>query len=241
MEAFKYIVFLFPVVLAACSTAQNFTPTSVPTSPILPSQTPLQTLTQTATQTEPQAPSPTCTPLPCIPIITGTIPVPYPYPTPISPPTLPPTLPPSPSPTLIPPETLSRSDPRSIVRWIQYGLENPDLSYIEPLLADQISYGLAFSDYFSKPFTKEEFVSELERRLPNHPYCIAYDVSLGKFDTISISTGGWDPPWEIDGREHTYMVLSLSNRMTGGMDLFLSGAFTSQARLEPGWNGIPCR
>jgi 2-polyprenyl-6-methoxyphenol hydroxylase-like FAD-dependent oxidoreductase len=70
----------------------------------------------------------------------------------------------------------------SLVRWLKYGLDHQDISYIKPLLADNIWYSLAYSDNPGETLSKEAFLAELERRLPNHPACVSYIFRLGEIN-----------------------------------------------------------
>ena len=246
MKTFKHMVCFFPVILVACST-QDFSSPPIQTSPIPLSNSP----SQTATRTEPTnldyspthtlaLPPSTVTPF-LHPVATSTLP-PYPYPQPVLPATPEPTSSPTSTPTLEPPGLLNRKDPLSLVRWLQYGLENQDLSFIEPLLADEIRYSLAFSDLPGEILSKETFLSELQRRLSNHPSCFSYAARLGEINTLSISTEGWTPPWEFDGTEWFYLVLAFSDQWTKEEGLYLYGAFVSRIRAVFGGSSeTPCR
>jgi hypothetical protein len=133
------------------------------------------------------------------------------------------------------------------VRWLKYGLDHQDITYIEPLLADSIWYSLAFSDYPGEYLTKETFLWRLRQRLPNHPSCVSYIYRLGEINYLEISTEGWNPPWIFDVewndmmREWDYLVLGFSNQWTPEEGLYLFGAFVSRSPGVNDPNEISCR
>jgi hypothetical protein len=139
------------------------------------------------------------------------------------------------TPELIPtplesPGVLNRKDPSSLIHWLQYGLTNQDISFISPLLADNIWYSLAFSDHPGEILTKKAFLSELERRLSNASSCFSYIFRTGEITTLEIYTEGWAHPWEFDGEEWDYLVLDFSDQWTKEEGLFLFGAYVSRGR-----------
>jgi len=120
-------------------------------------------------------------------------------------------------------------------------LEYQDLAYIKPLMADEIWYSLYATDNPGEKISKETFLSELERRLPNHPSCVAYHAQQGVIKYLVISTEGWSPPWEFEKREYGTMVFSFSDQWTKSEGLYLFGAFVSRPRPGLDFNELPCR
>jgi hypothetical protein len=118
-------------------------------------------------------------------------------------------------------------DPLSLVRWLKYGLDHKDISYIEPLLAESIQYSFAFSDAPGKTLAKAAFLSELKRRLVNGPSCYSYYFLPGTPNYLYVSTQAWNPPWEFQGSELNYLLLIFSDRTTRTKGLYLYGAFVS--------------
>jgi hypothetical protein len=184
----------------------------------------------------------TPTPIPSL-IATWTsipYPIPNPYPQPVSPTARKPPAISSSTPTLELPGVLNRKDPLSLVRWLQYGLENQNVSFINPLLADNIWYSLAFSDLIGETLSKEVFLEQLKRRLSNHLVCLSYVFHFGESNRLSISTAGWSPSWEFYGRESNYLILDFSDQWTKQEGLYLFGAYVNPfgGVIDP--NEIPC-
>lgn len=245
------IVFLLSSILVTCSRSK-----SVHTPQIQVTSTPIRnTLPAAVTHQETRAnlrfsPTPTMvilsatitsSPSPS-PILTRSLtPNPIPYPPPGYLATPAPTELPTPTPTLELPGALDRKDPSSLVQWLRYGLEMQDLSYIRPLLAETIRYSRAFSDLPGENLSKATFLSEFERRLANHPFCISYNIQLGGINELFIATGVWNPPWEFDGAEWDNLILDFSDYWTKEEGLYLFGAYVDRGwwTNPPDW--VSCR
>ena len=163
---------------------------------------------------------------------------------PYPPPMIPTSAPETPEPTQTPlesPGVLNRKDPLSLVHWLQYGLENHDLSYISPLLADNIWYSLAFADHPGEILSKEAFLSELERRISNGLSCFSYVFWPGEINRLMVSTERWASPWEFSEEEWDYLVLDFSDQWTKEEGLYLFGAYVSRVRgtLDPNEKTCP--
>ncbi len=240
---FRICVFLF-FLLASCDRQARLppSPTAAPLTFTSPAQlTRANTPTTISTSTLTASPGPNAIPTRAatntrIPTITHTYTPTQPQ-TPTNTPTA------TSAPALEPPGLLDRKDPMSLVRWLRYGLINQDLSYIEPLLAEQIRYSLAYTDYPGVSITKETFVWRLQQRLSNHPSCVQYTIRSGEIKYLEISTEGWNPLWPSPGvgDASEFLVLAFSDQWTPEEGLYLFGAYVSRlaGKIDP--DAISCR
>lgn len=90
-------------------------------------------------------------------------------------------------------EPLDRTDPQTILNWVQYGLENNSLAVFELLAAVD---GVGYANYLEggQINTSEEYLADLSARLPSGANCDGYSFSDPWFQ---IWTSGWEPNWEI--------------------------------------------
>jgi hypothetical protein len=108
---------------------------------------------------------------------------------------------PTPRPTVTPaptpaPVVLDTTDSRSVLAWVQHAVAEQDSSLFVPLLyGDDLSYVMYIEG--GQPVTNEEFLADLQRRLPSRPSCDRYRLdNRGDVDQVWFS--GWEPPWVID-------------------------------------------
>lgn len=105
-----------------------------------------------------------------------------------------------PQPTAVPteanprPATLNRSDPNSIVAWVQYALEAKDPQAIMQMLQGD-RFGYAFYIEGGQSVTRQEFEADLSTRLNSRaPSCKGYFINEY---SLAVWVEGWSPAWEM--------------------------------------------
>lgn len=92
------------------------------------------------------------------------------------------------------PDRLDRTDPNSVMEWINYALENRDPDPILQLLVRGNRFGYAFYIEGGQTVTHQEFASQLTERIAAGPRCIGYLV--GEY-SMEVWVEGWAPAWEM--------------------------------------------
>jgi hypothetical protein len=88
---------------------------------------------------------------------------------------------------------LDRSQGQSALDWLNYGLAQQDPYAFDALLKQD---GLYYARYIEggQEKTRQEFLAELEVRLPSGGRCVGYRMEYGY---IQVWTAGWSPAWEM--------------------------------------------
>ena len=110
---------------------------------------------------------------------------------PVLDPTATPTHTPTPQQVGLPP--LNTRDPQSILDWVQYAIEQRDLTVFEQLLTGPDTY---YANYIEggQTISAADFLNDLDERLDSHPTCLG--VSLDDSYMLIWYTG-WSPAWEM--------------------------------------------
>lgn len=95
---------------------------------------------------------------------------------------------------------LDLSDPDNLINWFSQGLKSKDISIFDKIISEEtLSYGSGMAAPGGRDeITKNEFLNELEERLPSNPNCVGYTINPDR-DYIMIWTQGWSPKWDLLG------------------------------------------
>jgi hypothetical protein len=226
------------------TTSHTISPTPVPATRVQPTRTTTLTLVPTI--------SPTTTPAPYVPPQREEYEQPWPYPFPPTEATKEPKpsktpVIPSPTSTLFqtkPTTPLDRKSLESILAWVEYGLAQSDINVFDILSWEKIAYGPCHSEWTGS-FTKQEFLEELQIRLPRQPKCVTYLSREGAINIISITTTGWDPAWVVPGFGDEYLYstcikLDFSDQLTKDVGYTLRGICIHKCFLTLTADETPC-
>lgn len=91
------------------------------------------------------------------------------------------------------PDRLDRTDPNSVMEWINYAFETRDPDPILQMLGGN-RFGYAYYIEGGQEVTHREFASQLTERITSGPSCIGYRVDEY---SMQVWVEGWAPAWEM--------------------------------------------
>ena len=88
---------------------------------------------------------------------------------------------------------LNRSDPQSVLDWVQYGMKSGDLAIFNQLVPPE---GVFYAYYLEggQNVSPQNFINDLNERIPSHPTC--WGVYLDEY-YLQIWYSKWVPAWKM--------------------------------------------